>query len=476
MTGRLISAMQPSGRPWIAGGSLLAYAAWLMWLSHLHGTGTVASQRALWWLAGGSIVAGALYLLGLVSTLDRPRLPSLVAILLVALLARVMVWLAPPLLETDYHRYLWDGAVAASGMNPYRHAPGDVLAGVVDGPDATPLEALAVRGESTLQGINHPHLTTIYPPLAQAAFAAAHWAAPFHPAGLRLVFLLADIATVALLIGLLRVLALPVSQIAWYAWNPILLREVYSGLHMDVLLLPLIAGALLAMVRFRWASATWLLAAATSVKVWPVLLVPLALRALLRQWQRLLAVAVSAFAITMVLWLPVLLVPQGELSGFIAYGQGWQNNDGFFRAGIWMTERVLTWVDGPPWRSHAIMRFIAAGLMVAVVTWKVRSIPAQPADVVTRSLFIVAAVFLLSPTQFPWYWLWCLPTLMIRPRSPLMLYVALLPLYYVHDQLPYPSSHWIQHGPVWSLLVLAWWQARRDPGRLSRSAQDAPHA
>lgn len=440
---------------WTAGGSIIGFAVLLSVLSRMLEAGIIAREHALAWLASGGMAAGVLYLTGLYQAKIRQVHVSPARIALVAVLARLIVAVAPPMLESDYQRYLWDGAVAANGISPYRHAPGEVIAGTLQGPDSERLADLARRAGPVLTNINHPDLTTIYPPVAQATFAAAYTILPFSPGGLRILFCLADAATVLLLTRLLRALALPVAQIAWYAWNPLLLREVYSSLHMDVLLLPLIAGALLAAIRARGGAAAAWLVVASAVKVWPILLAPLMLRPWFGQWRRLTLTLGACCLLGAALWLPVLSAPHGESSGFLAYGRGWQNNDGFFRAGIWITERVLISFQVEPWHSHTIMRLTSAALLGGVLLWQLRTRASDAASLVNRCLFIVGAIFLLSPTQFPWYWLWCLPFLSLRPSLPLLLYTALLPMYYVQDQLVYPLSHWSQHAPVWALLAIA---------------------
>ncbi|MEK6703861.1 MAG: glycosyltransferase 87 family protein [Planctomycetota bacterium] len=372
-----------------------------------------------------------------------------------AVLARLIVSLSPPMLESDYQRYLWDGAVAANGINPYRYPPSDIIAGTARGQGADRLSDLAHRAGPVLTSINHPTLTTIYPPVAQASFVVAYAIAPFGPNGLRIVFCLADAVTVLLLARLLRALGLPAVKIAWFAWNPLLLREVYSSLHMDILLLPLVVAALLAAVRSRSGLVAACLVVASAVKVWPIVLAPLVLRPLFGQWRRMAAVVGACGLLGAVLWLPVVLAPHGENSGFLAYGRAWQNNDGFFRAGIWMTERVLNLAHIEPWHSHTIMRLLTAGLVAGIVLWQSRTLASDGTSLVRRCVFIVGGIFLLSPTQFPWYWLWCLPFLTLRPSLPLLVYTALLPIYYVQDQLVYPLGHWLQHAPVWILLLLA---------------------
>ncbi len=431
----------------------LAYAVFLAVLAHSLDAGRVSDATALLALAIGSVVAGTLYLAGLFyarrwSVSIRPPF-----ILAVGIAARLIVAGAPPMLESDYQRYLWDGAVVAAGMNPYRHAPGDIVAGIVAGGDVERLQALAAEAGPILSRINHPQLTTVYPPVAQVGFAAAHLIDPFGVTGWRVILLLADTATMVLLARLLRNLSLPATQIAWFAWNPILLREGYSALHMDILLLPLLVGAVLAGVRSRATLGATLCIVGSAVKVWPIVLTPLLLRPLLGRPRALVAAIASGALLMAVLWLPVLVVPHGHNSGLLAYGQNWQNNDGFFRAGIWLTERVLKLIHVEAWHSHAIMRVVSAALLVGAVSWQLRIGSCDPRGLPSRCLVVVGAIFLLSPTQFPWYWLWCLPLLTIRPGSPLLLYSALLPLYYLQDRTQ--AVYWLEHAPVWGLLMLA---------------------
>lgn len=452
---------------WIAAASLVVFAVVLAVLSRTMAAGTLTQPRALLMLACAGVASGSIYLLLLLRA--RGRVPSVASIVLVALVARGIVCASPPLLETDYQRYLWDGALTAHGINPYTHAPAGLGTGALDSDSDATLTGLVKDAQGVLGRINHPHLTTIYPPVAQVFFAAAHAIAPFHPTGLRAIFLAADAATFALLILVLRSLGLPVGQIVWYAWNPILLREVYSSVHMDALLLPMIAASVLAAVRQRPGVAAVLLTLAAGIKVWPVVLVPVVVRTLVGRWRTLAVTLVACAATAAVTWAPVLLVPHDQTSGFLAYGRGWQNNDGFFRAGIWLTERFLLVVDADPTHSHALMRVLAVSLVGCVVIRQLLVPARNGGEIVRRCLWIVAAVFLLSPTQFPWYWLWVLPFLTVLPYPPLLLYSALLPVYYAQDLLAYPAAHWIQHAPVWILLG---WQSlqelsvRRDARRL----------
>ncbi|MGD8306390.1 MAG: hypothetical protein PVF17_07030, partial [Ignavibacteria bacterium] len=69
-----------------------------------------------------------------------------------------------------------------------------------------------------------------------------------------------------------------------------------------------------------------------------------------------------------------------------------------------------------------------------------------------RALLIVAVLYLISPTQFPWYYTWIVPLLVIRPKISLLLYPLFLPLY----QIKYLSEYivYIEHIPILLLFIL----------------------
>ncbi len=70
----------------------------------------------------------------------------------------------PFVLESDHIRYIWDGLNGANGINPYAFAPKN-------------LEQF--YEVSWAKYINHPHLPTIYPPLAQVLFHISSYLNPY---------------------------------------------------------------------------------------------------------------------------------------------------------------------------------------------------------------------------------------------------------------------------------------------------------
>ena len=123
-------------------------------------------------LVAGSLLCGLFFLAlrWLVPATDRTagrQLTVLSLVFTMGIFWRVVLLWSTPVLEDDFYRYLWDGAVIAGGMNPYEFAPAQIAA-----PDApVALQRLAIEAGGVFERINHPELKTIYPPVAQFWFA-----------------------------------------------------------------------------------------------------------------------------------------------------------------------------------------------------------------------------------------------------------------------------------------------------------------
>jgi len=134
-------------------------------------TGSLAPPLVLF-----GVTLGGLYLLFVCRLpAGRPGWAVVVWIVGVGLFCRACFFGTTPMLQNDHYRYLWDGGFVAHGFDPYAFSPKQVLEG--DGVPPGGLD-LARAAYPVVQRINHPEVRTIYPPLAQAAFAAAHRLTP----------------------------------------------------------------------------------------------------------------------------------------------------------------------------------------------------------------------------------------------------------------------------------------------------------
>src|SRR5438445_13825252 len=82
----------------------------------------------------------------------------------------------------------------------------------------------------------------------------------------------AELLALAALVQILRTLDLPPGRLAIYAWNPLLLVEIWGSGHLDALVLAAVTAAALASARRRDGLATVLLGLGTLVKLYPAVL------------------------------------------------------------------------------------------------------------------------------------------------------------------------------------------------------------
>ncbi|MEM8792868.1 MAG: glycosyltransferase family 87 protein [Pseudomonadota bacterium] len=377
-----------------------------------------------------------------------------VTILAIGAGMRAILFASDPILELDYLRYLWDGAAVGAGLTPYATPPGDAAAGLA-GPAWS---RLAAESGGLVTSVTYGHLSTVYPPVAQAGFALAHWLEPWGLTGLRLVLLGAEIAGLWLLIRLLDHLGRARIWAAVYWCNPLIAKEITNSAHMEALLLPLLIGAVLLALRQRQILAGVMLACAAAVKVWPLVLAPVLFAG--TTWQRWIAASATLGAATLILFLPILISRLDQSSGFVAYAGNWERNAALFPLLVSIADWGLAQAGAYLIDPGRIARFIVAAVVGGTALFLAyrQRVERLPANV----LAVVALLFLLSPTGYTWYYAWFLPFLCLVPNRGLLLLGAMLPLYYLRfAMVDWELGHHFDTWIVWveflpPLALIAW--------------------
>lgn len=427
-------------------------------------------QKPVLFLVAILVFSGAVYLFTIFKT-PRTDLKKnqLIWVIGIGIILRVLMLFSAPILEDDYYRYLWDGAVTANGINPYMYSPEEVLGGTGI---PTELSELAEESGEIIHGINHPEVRTIYPPIAQAFFALSYWLDSWSLISWKLILIVFDLATLSLIFNALGILKLPSSYLIIYWWNPLLLKEIFNSAHLDVLVFPFVLSAIIMASQNRYIRSTVTLIIGMGIKLWPVFLLPILLRPIISKPKELLSALVVAAISIGILFLPIYLSGLDNSSGFIAYGQSWQNNDSAFRILIYISELSLDLLHYETFHKYTVARFLVIALIAIWIAYITLGKTFKNEDLFKKSLLIIAFVFLISPTQFPWYYTWLIPFLAIKPRFSLLLLTALLPMYYLRYYFE-PRGEieiftnlivWVEFVPVWILLI---WEWRKNRGLVS---------
>ena len=355
----------------------------------------------------------------------------LVAVMLtVAVVSRVVLVPASPDLSTDIYRYAWEGRVVLRGENPFAVVPAD--------------SSLASLRDDDFARINHRHMATIYPPLAQAVFAFAAW---LHPGvrTLKGLFVFFDLGTMLLLMLLLRMRGRPPTHALVYAWSPLVILETGHSGHMDVLGVFFLLAGITLLVRGRAMTGYLALGASFLSKYVTLLLLPFFVAR--RHWRGIAIAAVVAAAG----YLPFLDAGPRLLDSLRAYGGTW-------------------WFNGPPFMGLAGMLgdpilgrrlLVGAGLAFAIAA------AFRERDLVRYSFLVIACSLLLAPTVYPWYLTWLVPFLCFYPSRAWIAFTGLVALSYWVWTVYAATGAWalptwvlaLEYVPFYALLAWEGWRA-----------------
>ncbi|WP_282148464.1 mannosyltransferase [Algibacter lectus] len=185
---------------------------------------------------------------------------------------RVIFVLAIPNLSQDFYRFIWDGRMILAGFNPYLFTPESFINS----------EQLPVPQAETLYAgmgvLNGSHFTN-YPPINQLCFFIAALFSGKSILGSVVVFKLliitADFGTFFYGSKLLKRLNIPVCNIFWYILNPFIIIELTGNLHFEGVMIFFLIWSLYLLHCGKWQFAAVVLALSISVKLIPLIFLPL---------------------------------------------------------------------------------------------------------------------------------------------------------------------------------------------------------
>ena len=388
----------------------------------------------------------------------RTGLPLRVG-LVAALLLRLLWLPALPALSDDYHRFRWDGLLVAAGQNPYLHRPDEFLLPVAGCllpvgnwnkevnsarhfdqreksrvltmsskpqqarlprharflplvemtfssflPTSTNHQQITSNKQLTTEYplLNSPHYYSVYPPVCQALFGAAAWLQPSNARGfvvwLRVVLLLAEVGSAALLLALLRRLGQPPTKALWYLLNPLVIVELTGNIHFEALMICLWLLAIWLLARGRGAWSAGALGLAVGTKLLPVLMLPLLVRRL--GWRRAVGYGAVAGATVAALFAPFVSAALVRNIGrsLELYFHSFEFNASVYyllrAAGYYFTGYNMIARLGPLLAATAA----AVGLLLAYFERR-----PTLATLPRALLFFLTAYYLLATTVHPWY-------------------------------------------------------------------------
>lgn len=339
-----------------------------------------------------TIPAGILALIATRVAEQTSTVRALVLIVGLAVVLRFGLILLDPLLSTDIFRYVWDGKVQASGINPYRFVPAD--------------PALAwLRDGAIYPNINRAdYATTIYPPVAQAFFFLVTRFGE-NVTVMRAGLIACEIVTVVMIVLLLRRIEQPVTRVVAYLWHPLPMWEIANSGHVDALMVALLmVGVWLAVCGYPMRGAIAIVLGALA-KPFAVLALP----ALWRIWDW--RMPLLAAAVVTICYLPYLSVGAGVF-GFLTTGylseETLHSGDSIWPMMIWRIG------FGARWGDIAVYHLAAASMLATLALLAASRQPRSPQTMLTDINRLLLAFLLLLSPNYPWYFLAIVPFVALR--------------------------------------------------------------
>ncbi len=318
-------------------------------------------------------------------------------LLVAGILFRLIFLFAEPNLSQDFYRFIWDGELVRNFINPYLNVP-NTLIEQPDLPIANAKELYHGMG-----GLSAKHFSN-YPPLNQLLFALASLLGGKTILGaiitMRCSILLADIGIVYFGRKLLKNINQSPHLIFWYFLNPLVLIELTGNLHFEGVMLFFFVWALYLLSIHKWQWAAFVYACSISIKLVPLLFLPLFLKHF--KFKR------AIFFYTLVALGSLLIFIPFYSSEFITnysktIGLWFSNFE--FNAGLYNAiKQIAIQFDIKPWKlikTYGQITPIVTIAFVVLITFfrKNEKLPI----LISSMLWVLSFYYFISATVHPWY-------------------------------------------------------------------------
>ncbi|WP_299153401.1 mannosyltransferase [uncultured Christiangramia sp.] len=320
-------------------------------------------------------------------------------LVILAIIFRLVFLFALPELSQDYFRFIWDGQLINAGINPYQFIPSEISN-----------ELNFSNTEVLLQGmgsLSAGHYSN-YPPINQLLFAVSSFLANssqlLNVMFLRTLIILADLGTVFFGARLLSNLGMSRDRIFLYILNPFIIIEMTGNLHFESVMVFFLVWSLYLLHNDRWIASAIVLGLSISVKLLPLLFLPLFFGFFLKN-SKLFFVKLLGFYSLVILTLVISFAPfysEEVMANFMASVGLWFGKFEF-NASVYY---LVRWV-GFQVKGYNIIE--TAGKILPLITFVTIILltflrkNGTMQDLINSMLFGIVVYLLLSTTVHPWY-------------------------------------------------------------------------
>ncbi len=371
-------------------------------------------------------------------------------LLFAGIIFRILLLFSIPNLSDDVYRFIWDGRLAANGINPFGYLPVEVM-------QMTPVTGITNELFGLLNSQDH---YTIYPPVMQGIFWLTAKLFPANVFGavlfMKAIIVIVECATVLCLIQLLKKLSLSIHLSLLYILNPLVITELTGNVHFDGIMILFVLLSFLLILKNKWQSSAICLGLGIASKLIPVLFLPLMGNKL--GWKKGLVYSMITGVTSIILFAFVFNVAtmQHLLNSIDLFIRKFEFNASIYYVVRWIGSLVKGYniiaIAGP------VLYSIAAGIIL-FLSFRKKNNTAE--SFFCTALFIISAWYLFSTTIHPWYI--CLPVALavFTPYRYAIIwsYTAILS-YAAYQFSPVHENLWLVGGGYIFMIGYACWELK----------------
>lgn len=327
---------------------------------------------------------------------------------------RLVFICAIPNLSQDFYRFVWDGRLVSQGISPYLLTPEMYFSKVsVTIEKLIPQAHELYKGMGSLSANNYSN----YPPINQFFFAVTTMLGGKSIMGavisLRILIIIADLGILYIGKKILEKFKLPIKNIFWFFLNPFILIELTGNLHFEGVMLVFLILALYLLIKQKWFWAAVLIGISISVKLIPLLLLPLFIqyffnnkldKKVSHSWilpiTKLFKFYFTVGITVLLTFLPFLSLEflQNFTSTIALWFHKFEFNASIYYVVRWIGFKVVGWnIIGTVGKIFPLITL----LIIFGISWFRKNI--NPQQMIHSMLFAVSIYFLFSTTVHPWY-------------------------------------------------------------------------
>ncbi|MFC1754667.1 hypothetical protein ACFL96_14925 [Thermoproteota archaeon] len=350
-------------------------------------------------------------------------------IVLFGILFRLVLIPSELIHENDIYRYVWDGKVLLSGVNPYKYAPqqaeikpdqeGDIE-------EVKKLKALVKEDYTAFRRIGWPMVPTIYPPAAQVMFASSNLIKRGSIPAMKSIFVFFDVLTIFVIYLLLKHFNMNPNMAVVYAWSPLVLKEFANSGHYDTSAIFFLMLSLLFIFMKKISISSISLSLGVLFKFFPIVALPILIKRIKRKHLLVITGLISLGYIPFFLW--GRIKPLQLFDGLITYSKEWAINGAIFDAAYSLFNLLEINIS---FDSVVAIKIMLGLIYLAIIF--LFSIKKDISDlgILKRVFWAVALLFLFSPVGDSWYFCWVVPFLCFFPRKSFIMLSWLLIFSYI---------------------------------------------